>query len=536
MTGIPVAQQRIVGQEATLRWARRCTVALVVVGCVFRFSGLGSKVVWNDETHTGLSISGTSYRELRERVFDGGVRARHDVMAYQFPRADRTVVDTVDVLIQDQPKHPPLYFVMVRLWVQAFGSSAGVMRSLSAFLGLLSLPLLFLVCRELVDDEVFAWVAVGLVSISPLHVVYSQEARQYVLWLDLVLLASWSLLRAVRDTRDDSGSGIRWYALYSVALALALYTHLLAVFVAFAHTLFAIGVERFRATAVVRRAAVSLAVTALLISPWGAVLLVRSSNISSWASWAAGPISTSTWLAKTLYGVSKVFIDMNRLHETSVVVFVAVAGAPLLVAALCAIHGLRSASRQARWFVVTLSVAYWAPLFASDLIRDSWRATVTRYQFPAVIGLQLCVAVGISALLASGTIRRRGLGVAAATLLAVCGVVSGSAHSRAGGVWWNKFNGEPILAAAQHVNRYSDPLVVASEYRGKGRGNALALAHAVDDHVRLLYMEEPMLPLIPDGRKAFVWDPTPNMLERLREMGWNARSLGTTGLHELTRE
>ncbi|MEG3987264.1 hypothetical protein QUA13_08880 [Microcoleus sp. S28C3] len=42
------------------------------------------------------------------------------------------------------------------------------------------------------------WIAVGLLAVSPLHVLYAQEARPYCLWPALILISCASLLRAMR--------------------------------------------------------------------------------------------------------------------------------------------------------------------------------------------------------------------------------------------------------------------------------------------------------------------------------------------------
>jgi uncharacterized membrane protein len=517
---------------AVPRWVRCCTIALVAVGCVLRFAGISSKVIWNDETHTGQVASGATKRELRQRVFDGRARSRDEVLAYQFPRSGATALDTVAVLARDDPKHPPLYFVTVRAWMQAFGASLGVMRSLSAVFGVVALPLLFLLCRELAGAGVAPWVAVALVSVSPIHLVYAQEARQYTLWIDLVLLASWCLVRGVRCARADGRVAALWFAGHAMALALAFYTHLLTAGVAFAHCLFVIGSQRRRATRAVLLTAASVVAAGLLFSPWGVVLLLKSSGLGSWGSWASGSVPVSLWLAKAAGGASKVFVDLDRLHEQAVLLFTVVAGGVLVVAALSALYGVRAAGRDARWFLLALAAGHWAPFVASDLVRGGSRATIVRYLFPSVLAWELLVAVGISTLLVAGKPSLRRIGAVTAGLLVACGIASGVLHSRAR-VWWNKYYGEQILAVAEYLETVPEPLVVI-DVSDRGRGNSLALAHAVADGVRMCYVVEEVAPSIPEREEAaLAWGMSSTLRSRLVEHGWQVEPVGTAELERL---
>ena len=79
--------------------------------------------------------------------------------------------------------------------------------------------------------------AVVLVSVSPFHVLYSQEARQYSLWTVIILLSSGMLLRAL-----SSRTKFLWI-LYAVTVALGLYIHSLFALVITAHGVYVIGIH-----------------------------------------------------------------------------------------------------------------------------------------------------------------------------------------------------------------------------------------------------------------------------------------------------
>ncbi len=69
---------------------------------------------------------------------------------------------------------------------------------------------MYWLCQELFHDSSTRWVAVGLMAVSPFHVLYAQEAREYSLHTALILVSSTLLLRSLRLATWQSWA---WYAL-----------------------------------------------------------------------------------------------------------------------------------------------------------------------------------------------------------------------------------------------------------------------------------------------------------------------------------
>ena len=99
------------------------------------------------------------------------------------------------------------------------------MRALSATIGLLALPPLYLLGQHLFTSKLAPKLALALFSVSPIFVRYSQESRQYSLWIVLILLSSLYFLKAIKTNRWS-----HWIA-YSTFTLASLYTHLFALFV-----------------------------------------------------------------------------------------------------------------------------------------------------------------------------------------------------------------------------------------------------------------------------------------------------------------
>jgi len=511
---------------------RACAIVLAALGCVIRFDGLGTKVFWHDEAHTGRAIAGSPRWEVIKDVYDGRVHTRDEILVHQFPREVKAAASTFRVLAQEDPKQTPLYFVLARAWAKTFGSSTAVLRALSAVLGILSLPLVFLLSRELFGRSLERWVAVGLFAVSPLHFVYAQEARQYIMWVDLVLLSSWLLLLALRRTRERGRSAWWWFALYAGAIGLALFTHLLTVLVMAAHLLFVVVGERFRLTAVVWLTVSAQLAVSLLFWPWARLILAVAKH-GTLIPWAATDVGFAEWLRRAAGSYARIFVDggngsLHTIGKASAVF-------ALVFALVCVVLLVRFAPPRARLFLILLGSACSMPMIAVDLYSGGWRTIVSRYQFPAVLALQLCVAFGIAHLLMSGERKWRRAGASAALFFVVCGVVSGVRYGRAE-TWWNKGEGFEAPAAVRFVEQWPAPLLVSSISTRGSVGNALSLAHESSDRSRILLVMEPEMPVIPDEYEdVFLWRVSKAMRRRFIEAGWRLEKADAPKLYRLSR-
>lgn len=125
---------------------------------------------------------------------------------------------------------PPLYYVLAWLWEKVFGHGEAGLRSLSALIGVATVPAAWAAAREWFDERAGV-LAAALVAVNPFFVWYSQEARSYSL---LVLTAALSLLFLAQRKPW-------WWAL---AAALALLTHYFAAFLVIPEALWLLWTAR----------------------------------------------------------------------------------------------------------------------------------------------------------------------------------------------------------------------------------------------------------------------------------------------------
>jgi len=101
--------------------------------------------------------------------------------------------------------HPPLYYLILKLWSGLFGYSEIALRFPSIIFGILTIYVVYLIGKSLFSKNV-GLVASLFLATSGLHVYYSQEARMYSLAALLVSLLTYLFLRK------------KWF-LFSITLA-----------------------------------------------------------------------------------------------------------------------------------------------------------------------------------------------------------------------------------------------------------------------------------------------------------------------------
>jgi mannosyltransferase len=135
--------------------------------------------------------------------------------------SDRPLTDIPGILRLDGS--PPLYYMLLNVWMHAFGSSEEAVRWLSVVCALIAVPVAWWAARGLFGTRA-AWMAAVLAATNPFFTQYGQEGRMYALLALLALVASAAYGRAF-------AWGSRGWAIgYAVTLAAMLYTHNWALF------------------------------------------------------------------------------------------------------------------------------------------------------------------------------------------------------------------------------------------------------------------------------------------------------------------
>jgi mannosyltransferase len=281
-----------------------------------------------------------------------------------------------------QDGSPPLYYLLLHVWIQLFGTSEFHLHAMSVGFALLAVPAAaWAVARTF--GPLASCLAAALVAVLPYVGLYADEVRMYSLVLLLALLTTGAFLRAYVE-RDR-----RWIPGFGVALVLVLYSHNWGLFFAMAVALaflvlLAVTPDRRR---LLLEGAAGFGLTAVLFAPWLPTLAFQSAHTG--APWSHEPSWKSLSRGTT-------YILGGSLPDA---VLLLVVGAGL---AQLAVSGT---ARQRRAAAATLVLAAGTLLIAYAWSRLASPAWAQRYLVVVLAPLIVLIAAGLS--------RTRGLGVAA---------------------------------------------------------------------------------------------------------------------------
>jgi mannosyltransferase len=276
--------------------------------------------------------------------------------------------------------NPPLYYVLAWGWAKAFGRDEWGIRSLSALIGSLTVPLGYPIGRQLASRRV-GLILTGILAFDPMLIWYSQEARSYAL---LVLFGSLSFLFFLRALDNRRGRDLAFWA---VASALALGSHYFA--------FFAVGIEAvWLAVALRDRWKVVLPALAVVGAAGASLLPLIAAQVNP---------NHIGWIEESSLG--------NRFFETGVSFLIGETGhviaepprvhyavLPAIAVAIAAVALLAVGTRrERRGGAIALAVGLGVLALAGAAALVGKDYVVERNLLPALVPLAAVVALGLGA-------------------------------------------------------------------------------------------------------------------------------------------
>jgi len=166
-------------------------VFILALALLIRLVGISDRPIWYDEAFS-IFLAG-----------QGPAAILHGTLA-------------ADADLSAAEEHPPMYYFTLWGWIRLFGSSLVSVRLLSTCLSLGIILFIYLITRHMFEEQT-ALAAASLAAILPFQIHYGVEIRMYVLLTFWLTLATLAFLK-------------RQWILFSLAAALAQYTHNLAAF------------------------------------------------------------------------------------------------------------------------------------------------------------------------------------------------------------------------------------------------------------------------------------------------------------------
>ena len=483
-------------------------ILLLIFGILFRFVNIDHKIYWTDEVYTSLRISGYTEKEFIQQVANGQAISQKKLHSYQKVNANKTIFDTVKGLALEEPQMTPLYFILIRFWAQLFGDSIATVRSFSALINLLSIPLVYWLSVELFESSLVGWVALGLFSVSPLQIVYAQEARPYSLLVAAILLSDIALWRALRLQTNKS------YGFYALTVVLGLYSHLLFAFVALGHGLYVLLIEKSRWTPTVKNYILASVIAVLGFTPWIVVLLRYSKNATEKLSWQSFSLSPLDTLKHWIFNICRVFFDVGlyRNYSETYLMFFYPAILMTIILSVYALIFLMKKNLNTSYFFL-ISILFFPTLTTFlDLLNGWSRSSITRYYFSSVIGIGLAVAYLITTNITE--MPRKKLWQGIFIVILSLGVISNVIMTQ-NSTWWNKSISSPTLEIAPLIKSSKSTLVIididdfSANFLTYQIGNLFCLSYQLEPQIKYMVAVPPNFPHFSENEfsNVFLYDP-----------------------------
>jgi len=145
---------------------------------------------------------------------------------YQLGAHDFWYDEMISISYAKNPWHnwnAPLYWIVLHFWSGAFGFSEFSLRFPSLLFNFLAVIVVYFFGKELFNKRI-GLVAAILMGLSPFHLWYAQEARDYSMVLFLSSVSAWMFYKSLKYPC------LRWWLAFIVSSVLAIYTNYFYIF------------------------------------------------------------------------------------------------------------------------------------------------------------------------------------------------------------------------------------------------------------------------------------------------------------------
>ncbi|MEA5511996.1 glycosyltransferase family 39 protein [Crocosphaera sp. UHCC 0190] len=482
---------------------------ILMLGIFFRVVNLDKKVYWHDEIHTSLHITGFTAKEWHPSLFNGEVITQDSLQYHLKINDKKSLADTINTLVFDDPHHPPLYYILVRYWRQFWGDSITVIRSFSVLVSLWIFPAIYWLCWELFKQPIISSLCLALVAVSPLYVFYAQEAREYALFTVLIALSTASLLRSIRLTKDANIPQERCYlswGVYLILTTLSLYTSLFSIFVIIAQAIYTLLIEKNAFNKVTIFYGISLVISCILFAPWMIVLIQNYEQYKRANNWMIAVTLPPEELLKTWgLNLSRLFFDLGWEIDTLLTYFIIIL---CLLLVSYSLYFLYKKSALKSWlFVFSLVFIQIFFLLGPDLLWGGVRSLSPRYLIPFYLGINLSVAYLLGIKLTHSTNKITKVWSMITIIILSLGIISCWINSQKDTAW-TKVISYSLPQVAQIINKIDSPLVISND-QGYHPGNIMALSYLLNPEVKFQLLSQEKQYKFPKGfQTIFLLSPT----------------------------
>ncbi|HEY6350378.1 MAG TPA: glycosyltransferase family 39 protein [Candidatus Angelobacter sp.] len=193
--------------------------------------------------------------------------------------------------------HPPLFYVLLKVWTWLGGESLLWLRLFPVAVSLLCLAPFLLLCRRLEISPMARNLALGIAAVHPYAIFFAQETRMYCLLGLGALVSAWYFLRYLDQ---PSRRNLAWLTLVNLLLV---YTHYYGWLIVGLEFVYLMWLRRG-----IRAFAASMLIIAVLFAPWAwaAGQVLHGRGLQQNLGWLPRPhLGDVTWFFSELAGFAE---------------------------------------------------------------------------------------------------------------------------------------------------------------------------------------------------------------------------------------
>jgi len=332
------------------------------IATLLRCTGLVRRDFWYDEAFTGVAIQ----------------QSWHNMM-----------------VILGNDVHPPLYYILVKVFAMPFNYSVFGIRLFSAVFGVLAVWAVYRLAKELFSATV-AWYAALLTTISPFAIQYSQEARMYSLLATLIVLAAYYFVLGLKTQQS------KYFVWWGIFTGLSFLTHYISIFFAvlyYVAYVFWNKPKHWKNFLPAKKLLLGYALAGLVFLPWAPQFLSQLQHSGGNLNWVAPahlgdiPATIQMFLFGTPLGELSAGMPqanlLSGIQNNSIQTVIAV----LLTLAILIIW--RRTQPKSVTVLLVWSIGFMTFIYLLSVLSPHLQYFVSRYLSPAAYFLFVVIAVAL---------------------------------------------------------------------------------------------------------------------------------------------
>ncbi|BAQ66718.1 glycosyltransferase family 39 protein [Geminocystis sp. NIES-3709] len=489
-------------------WLKIVIIIVILFGVFFRVTNIDKKIYWHDEVYTSLRVSGYTEEYVTNQLSNGNLVTPKDIQKFLNLQPETTFTDTLKVL-KTAPEHPPLYYLSLRFVQDIFGSSILVNRGVAVFFSLLCFPSIYWLSLELFGNNFVALITLGFFSISPFHVLYAQEARQYSLWTLTIILSLLFFLKAIKSNKKSH------WLLYSATLTLSFYTALLSPLLFITNTIYLYLSKLNFSRQIKNNFWFYSLISFILFTPWAIIFILNPLILVRRTNW----LNQSSSIDELGFTLSKNFMRLffdfpldKRIFFSFALILIYLILKTLLI--------LGKTTNKYKYIELYLILLIGIPLLAlllPDLIIGGRRSSISRYLIPSYLGTHL--VVGYFFYYKIDHYKSQIWSIILVIIFTVSMTSNIMLHNAE--ISWNKNHPSHPPQVSKIINQSEKPLLIAS--LEDNFSSIIALSYQLKLDVKLhLFQENTELKYYPEFSPIYLFNPSPSLMNKVENV-YNAK-------------